>query len=42
MKIYVHNAEEYVAVRLAICGELDQETVLASAPRSKVLSLIHI
>ena len=36
MKIYVHNAEEYVAVRLAICGELDQENVLASAPRSKV------
>lgn len=34
MKIYMRNAEEYVAVQLGICGELEQGALLARAPFS--------
>ena len=35
MKIYTSNAEEYVAVKLGICGEIEQDKILASPPFSQ-------
>lgn len=35
MKIYTENAEEYIAVRLAIVGEIEQESLLEEAPFAK-------
>lgn len=32
MKIYIRNAEEYVAVNLGLCGEVEQELLLPRAP----------
>lgn len=34
MKIYTSNADEYVMVRMGICGEVEQEQLLARAPFS--------
>jgi len=34
MKIYTRNAEEYIAMCLGLCGELEQEELLARAPQS--------
>lgn len=36
MKIYLENAEEYIAAKLALCGELDMEKLLEDSLFTKV------